>query len=401
MAGYDPNLQTAAQVYDPAAARALLDKFGYKDRDGDGYRETPDGKPLAIERWSVPTSSQRLVDELWKKNMDAIGFKLEIRNDRLPELRKMARQGKIPMRTDGWNADYPDAENFMQLLYGPNIGQSNDSRFNLPEFNRLFEQASRLPDSPERTKLFDRMTELVVAYAPWRLTVSIVEDSFAHPWVRDFVPHPIRIADLDVRRRRTRRAGERVFRRGAARQSGFGSSYCLQSSSWVTSPLRTSDRFEFLAAQLHHAVGVAHAGVGRDLIEVDAGAVGHQQAHFADVEADHQPLAVELADDRVARRFDFLLVGLGVRRLRAMPRRRGRGRPRRGGCLGWAGRRIMQGTPAGIAARIARAAAARQQSTTLTASPPSESSLYRLAIRRPDSTIDRTSASNATCAGSG
>ena len=223
MAGYDPNLKTAAQVYDPAAARALLDKFGYKDRDGDGYRETPDGKPLAIERWSVPTSSQRQIDELWKKNMDAIGIKLEIRNDRLPELRKMGRQGKIAMRSDGWNADYPDAENFMQLLYGPNIGQSNDSRFNLPEFNRLFEQASRLPDSPERTKLFDRMTELVIAYAPWRLTISIVEDSFAHPWVRDFVPHPIRLADVDVRRGGP---GTQLNVAGAAagRHSGFGSS---------------------------------------------------------------------------------------------------------------------------------------------------------------------------------
>jgi ABC-type transport system substrate-binding protein len=204
--GYNPRLRTTAQLYDPAAARALLEKFGYKDRDGDGYRETPDGKPLVIERWSVPTSSQRVVDEQWKKNMDAIGLKLDIRNDRLPELRKMARKGKIPMRTDGWNADYPDAENFMQLLYGPNTGQTNDSRFNLPEFNRLFEQASRLPDSPERTKLFDRMTELVVAYAPWRLTVSIVEDIFAHPWVRDFVPHPIRsqtwmYVDVDPARR--------------------------------------------------------------------------------------------------------------------------------------------------------------------------------------------------------
>ncbi len=51
-----PKLKTPAQVYDPAAARALLDKFGYKDRDGDGYRETPDGKPLVIERWSPPDS---------------------------------------------------------------------------------------------------------------------------------------------------------------------------------------------------------------------------------------------------------------------------------------------------------------------------------------------------------
>ena len=92
--------------------------------------------------------------------MDAIGLRIVFKKDRVPELRKMARLGKIPMRDDGWNADYPDAENFMQLLYGPNTGRENNAQFDLPEFNRLYEQARALPDSPERTKLFDRMTEL-------------------------------------------------------------------------------------------------------------------------------------------------------------------------------------------------------------------------------------------------
>ena len=90
-------------------------------------------------------------DELWKKNMDAIGIRLAFKKDQLPELRKMAREGKIPMRSDGWNADYPDAENFMQLLYGPNVGQDNHARFNLPEFDKLYDEARTLPDSPERT----------------------------------------------------------------------------------------------------------------------------------------------------------------------------------------------------------------------------------------------------------
>jgi len=189
--GYDPNLKTDAQRYDPATARALLDRFGYKDRDGDGYRETPDGKPLTVERWSTPNSASRQSDELWKKNMDAIGIRLALKKDRVPELRKMARQGKIPMRSDGWNADYPDAENFMQLLYGPS-GPDNNSRFNLPEFNRLYEKARTLPDSPERTKVFDRMTELVIAYAPYRMTYHLLEDSVRHPWIGAYVPHPIR-----------------------------------------------------------------------------------------------------------------------------------------------------------------------------------------------------------------
>jgi ABC-type transport system substrate-binding protein len=207
VAGYDPAHKTAAQVYDPAAARALLDRFGYKDRDGDGYREQLDGKPLIIEHWSTPTSRERQVDELWKKNMDAIGIRMTFKKDKLPELRKMGRAGKIQMRQDGWNADYPDAENFMQLLYGPNIGQANDSRFKLPEFDRLYEQARGLQDSPERTRIYDRMTDLVIAYAPWRLTHHLLEDHAIQGWVVGYKPHPIRsdiwkYLDVDEKKRR-------------------------------------------------------------------------------------------------------------------------------------------------------------------------------------------------------
>jgi len=192
IAGYDPKFKPDAQIYDPATARVLLDRFGYKDRDGDGYRRTPEGKPLTIEYWSAPTSFSRQIDELWKKNMDAIGIRIVFKKDRVSELRKMARLGKIPMRYDGWYADYPDAENFMQLLYGPNKGGENNARFNLPAYNALYDQARQLPDSPERTRLFDKMTELVLAYAPWRLSENRLEDQLMQAWVKNYKPHPIR-----------------------------------------------------------------------------------------------------------------------------------------------------------------------------------------------------------------
>ncbi len=207
IAGYDPTLKTNAQLFDPAAARALLERFGYKDRDGDGYREQPDGKPLVIERWSTPNSATRQGDELWKKNMDAIGIRMVFKKDRTPELRKMARLGKIPMRSDGWNADYPDAENFMQLLYGPNAGQENNANFKLPAYDALYEKSRALADSPERTRLFDQMTELVLVYAPWRLGYHLIEDQLLQPWVRDYKPHPIKsqtweYVDIDVAKKR-------------------------------------------------------------------------------------------------------------------------------------------------------------------------------------------------------
>lgn len=191
--GFDPSQEATAQTYDPAAARALLDKFGYKDRDRDGYRELPDGKPLSLQLWSSPTSRARVMDELWKKSMDAVGRKIKFRKDRFPELLKMARAGKLQMVGGGWLADYPDAEVVMQLQYGPNIGQANSSRFNLPEFNRLFEEAQRMPDSAARTELFSRMTALVVNYAPWRVGLNPVTDAVDHGWVRNRVPHPIQL----------------------------------------------------------------------------------------------------------------------------------------------------------------------------------------------------------------
>jgi oligopeptide transport system substrate-binding protein len=205
IAGYDPAAVTQAKPYDPAAARALLDRFGYKDRNGDGYRERPDGKPLVLEMWSPATSLSRQTDELWKKNMDAIGLRIVFKKDRTSELRKMARLGKIPMRYDGWNADYPDAENYMQLLYGPNTGGENNARFKLPAFDALYDQARTLPDSPQRTKLFDRMTDLVMAYAPWRLSEHRLEDPLIQGWVKNYKPHPIRsqvweYVDLDPRK---------------------------------------------------------------------------------------------------------------------------------------------------------------------------------------------------------
>ena len=83
--GHDPSLP-ARSLYDPVGARALLDRFGFKDRNGDGYRETPDGKPLVVVRGTLPESWYREVDLLWKKSMDAIGIKMEVQQQTFAEL---------------------------------------------------------------------------------------------------------------------------------------------------------------------------------------------------------------------------------------------------------------------------------------------------------------------------
>ena len=76
---------------------------------------------------STPSERDRQFDELMKRSLDSIGIRLEIHKDRFPELIKLENQCRLMMRTSAWIADYPDGDNFMQLLYGPNSGQSNNA----------------------------------------------------------------------------------------------------------------------------------------------------------------------------------------------------------------------------------------------------------------------------------
>jgi oligopeptide transport system substrate-binding protein len=186
--GYDETLKPVP--YDPAGARALLDRFGFKDRDGDGYRETPDGKPLTIVRGSTPDAAARATDELWKRCMDAIGIRMVDLKQKWPELNKMSEAGQLMMWGLAWITSIPDADTFFSTLYSKNIGTSNDARFRLPEYDRLFEAARKLPDSPERTAMYRRMTDLILGYAPWLLQGYSYGNVLAQPWVRGYRQHP-------------------------------------------------------------------------------------------------------------------------------------------------------------------------------------------------------------------
>jgi ABC-type transport system substrate-binding protein len=190
VAGYDEAFRNPLLEYNPAKAKALLDQYGYVDRNGDGYRDLPDGTPFELEQPSAPTSLDRQYDELWKKSMNAVGINIRFKKDKWPELLKQSRAGKLQMKGSAWSADYPDGDNFLQLLYGPNGGMANDSRFDLPEFNELYRKARRLPDSPERTKLYQEMTKYVAVYAPWKLGIHPIENVVVQPWVRNYKRNP-------------------------------------------------------------------------------------------------------------------------------------------------------------------------------------------------------------------
>jgi ABC-type transport system substrate-binding protein len=192
VAGYDPKFRTAAGEYNPAKAKALLDMFGYVDRDGDGYREMPDGTPLELKFNSTPTERDKQLDELWKRSMDDIGIRMTVRKAQWPDLLKESNNGKLMFWQLGGSASSPDADTWLTSLYGPNAGfKGNRARFRLAAYDRLYEQARVMPDSPERTKVYQEMAKLVVAYAPWKINTHRILTDLWHPWVIGFRRPPV------------------------------------------------------------------------------------------------------------------------------------------------------------------------------------------------------------------
>jgi ABC-type transport system substrate-binding protein len=184
VAGYDPAFRTESGVYDVPRAKALLDMFGYLDRDGDGYRERPDGSPLEIRANSTPTARDQQIDELWKRSMDDIGVRISFRKAKWPDLLKQARAGQLMFWQLGGSASSPDADTWLQSLYGQNDANAgNLAQFELPEYDRIYEQARAMPDSPERTRLYQQLAKLVAAYAPWKVNTHRIRTDLWYPHV--------------------------------------------------------------------------------------------------------------------------------------------------------------------------------------------------------------------------
>ena len=192
VAGWDPNFRTSAGEYNVPKAKALLDMFGYVDRDGDGYREQPDGSALVLHANSTPTARDQQQDELWKRSMDDIGIRITFRKAKWPELLKEAYLGKLQFWQLGGSASAPDADTWLTSLYGPNSGEKgNFARFRFPEYDRIYERAKQMPDSPERTKLYQQLAKIVAAYVPWKVNVHRILTDMWYPWVIGYRRPPV------------------------------------------------------------------------------------------------------------------------------------------------------------------------------------------------------------------
>jgi ABC-type transport system substrate-binding protein len=187
--GYNPKYRAINQ-YNPDAANKLLDKFGYK-RGADGFRSNPDGSPLEITLNSEPTQVSGEYDKLWSRSFEKVGVRMNVKKGTFAENQKAAHQCQIQFWGSAWAADYPDGENFFQLLYGPNSMQSNNGCYDSPAFNRMYEAALKMPDSPQRNALYDLMVRQVEYDGAWSFGVSRIRSILIHKGIQGYKKHPM------------------------------------------------------------------------------------------------------------------------------------------------------------------------------------------------------------------
>jgi ABC-type transport system substrate-binding protein len=188
--GYESDYRSEMSEYNPARAKSLLDLYGYVDRNGDGWREQPDGSPLVLKLSCTGSQLDRSANEVWKRSLDAVGVRIEFDISNWSELLKMSRAGGLMMWGYRWAAVSPDGSLFLNIAYGPAAGDANDARFSLPAFDRLFERQRALPDGAEREAVIRKAKNLLVAYMPFKVHAHTVMLDLVQPWTQGFWRHP-------------------------------------------------------------------------------------------------------------------------------------------------------------------------------------------------------------------
>lgn len=198
LAGFDPNFKNPYVEYNVQKAKELLKEAGFPE--GKGLPE------ITVQTTNDTVSRQML--ELFIKCMSDIGIKVKIGSNTWPELVNKVTKRQYQMYTMAWHADYPDAENFLSLLYCPNQSPgSNGSNYCNPKYDALFKKVSVMPDSPERTKMYAEINQMVSLDVPWIFGFHRTKQYLSQGWVKNFAyteyfQHLFQYLDVDLEKKK-------------------------------------------------------------------------------------------------------------------------------------------------------------------------------------------------------
>ena len=170
-------------------AKKLLAQAGYPDG-----RDAASGQPLVLYLDTVqrgPGDKARL--DWYRRQFQKLNIQLELRTSDWNRFQEKVRAGNTQLFFLGWNADYPDPENFLFLLNGAQsrakTGGENTANYQNPEYDRLFERMKNMPNGPERQALIDQMVRIARADAPWAWGFHPKDYGLAHAWLKNVKPN--------------------------------------------------------------------------------------------------------------------------------------------------------------------------------------------------------------------
>jgi len=202
--GHDPEF-APRPAHDPRAANALLDRFGYDKRDPDGYRRALDGKPLTLTLLLRTSAISREIQTQWKRDMDAIGLRMNYRLTPFQDAIKDLEAGKFQLYFGGYGG-IPSGYAELQQLYGKEPPAVNASRFSSPEYDRAMEEYLRSGRDAEQIANARRMSEIAKTYVPIIPAIFRLENDYVQPWLLGYRPQIFqtywKYVDIDLVRQR-------------------------------------------------------------------------------------------------------------------------------------------------------------------------------------------------------
>lgn len=177
ISGYDEKLVNPYKRTDLKEAKNLLEKAGFKD-----------GKGIPVITYdTLADTVSRQMGELLRTEMAKIGITIDVRTNTWPELTKKVDNRQTMMFGMAWGADYPDAENFLSLLYGPNASPgSNGANYNNEEYNKIFDRAKVMQPTKEREELYKKLNKMAIQDVPWIFGVHRTKFTVRHSWLKNY-----------------------------------------------------------------------------------------------------------------------------------------------------------------------------------------------------------------------
>ncbi|MGH7878602.1 MAG: ABC transporter substrate-binding protein, partial [Candidatus Binataceae bacterium] len=182
--GYDPSV--AGYPYDPAKARALLEAAGV-------------ARDFAPQIWFRADQNETILAESIQQDLAIVGVHAVLKPLAWSPLLEAVRQpNTVELASLGWEADFPDPSNFLEVLFSKKQwGDNNDTFYANRRVDALLDQAAPVSDSASRYQLYDRAQKMVLADAPWVPLYHRVAYVIRQPWVNDYILNPMRPTRLE------------------------------------------------------------------------------------------------------------------------------------------------------------------------------------------------------------